>query len=136
MGGEQSSPFLFGGYMKIKATFSKRRGGGYGSVTIVGANGKPVALAIDADGIVDVPDEHAARLINLGNFVSADGSQPKVDENLDEMFITNGDETIDLMELDKDKLLVMARDEMGLDVSGRNSAQTLREAILAHVSSN
>src|SRR3989337_2258715 len=108
MGGEQSSPLLFGGYMKIKATFFKRRDGGYGSVTIT-ANGKPVALAIDADGIVDVPDEHAARLINLGNFVSADGSQPKVDQN-EGMLITNGDEIIDLMTLDKGALLKLAND--------------------------
>lgn len=118
--------------MKIKATFPKRRDGGYGSVTIV-VDGKPVALAIGADGVVDVPDEHAARLINLGNFVSADGSKPKVEEKQEEMLITNGDETIDLMALDKDELLTMARDVMGLDVNGRNSAQTLREAILAHV---
>lgn len=117
--------------MKIKATFPKRRDGSYGSVTIK-TNSKPVALVIDADGIVDVPDEHAARLINLGNFVSADGSQPKVDQNED-MLITNGDETIDLLTLDKDGLFDLANSVMGLNMHPKCGEAKLRAAIYEHV---
>lgn len=135
MGGKQFPPLLFGGYMKIKATFPKRRDGGFGSVTIVGANGKPVVLAIGADGIVDVPDEHAARLINLGNFISANGSQPKVDQNED-MLITNGDETIDLMTLDKKALLELANGVMGLGMHPKCGEAKLRDAIYQHVNGN
>lgn len=126
--------------MKIKATFPKRRDGGYGSVTIE-LKGKRVALPIGADGIVDVPDdEQAARLVNLGNFGYADGSKPKVEKPKVEkpkvgegMTITNGDEVIDLLALDKDALFNLANNVMGLAMHPKCGEAKLRAAIFEHV---
>ncbi len=117
--------------MKLQATFPKRRDGSYGSVTVL-INGKRVAHPIDRDGYVEVPDEQAHDLVGTGNFVSDDGSLPA--DGDEAMMITNGEISIDLMKLSKAELLTMARDEMGLDVTARNNAQSLREAIHAHVS--
>ena len=117
--------------MKLKVTFPPRRDGSFGRVG---------TQAIDADGTVEIADEdEAARLIATGNFEpytfkSVDDSLPKPPADAPvTMIITNGDETVDLMTLDKERLLWMAREEMELDVSGRNSEATLREAIYAHV---
>lgn len=121
--------------MKIKAIYPKRRDGSFGSVTIE-VKGKRIALPIGNDGIVDVPDEHAAKLINLGNFVSTDGSKPKIDENLKEMLITNGDETIDLLTLDKGALLELANGTMGLNMHPKCGEAKLRNAIYEHVNGN
>jgi len=48
------------------------------------------------------------------------------------MLITNGEDTVNLLDLDKPELLAMAI-EMELEVTGRNSKNTIREAIFAHV---
>lgn len=118
--------------MKIKATFPKRKDGSFGSVTIE-VKGKRVALPIGADGIVDVPDEHEAmRLINLGNFAPADGSQPKVEEKQEKMLITNGDKTVDLMTLGKEELFELANGVMGLKLHPKCGETKLRAAIYEH----
>lgn len=119
--------------MKIKAIYPKRRDGSFGSVTVE-VKGRRVVLPIGNDGIVDVPDEHAARLINLGNFVSADGSQPK--EKQEGMLITNGDKTIDLMELDKATLLDIANGVMRLNMHQKCGEAKLRDAIYNHANGN
>ena len=113
--------------MKLKATFGPRRDGSFGHV------GDQV---IEVDGTVEIADkDEAVRLIGTGNFIQVKTSKPEVDSTagFGAMLIANGEEVIDLMTLDKDALLTLARDEMGLDVNGRNSEQKIREAILDYV---
>lgn len=125
--------------MELKALFPKRRDGGYGSVTLV-INNKRVPHAIGSDGIVTVPDEYAAGLIGTRNFIAAEDALPVASANTpsteqtgcQQMLITNGEETADLMTMNKSALLELSK-EMGLEFTARNSVQTLRDGIYAHV---
>lgn len=120
--------------MKLQAIYQARKDGSYGSVTIT-LDGEKVAVKIGADGVVDIPDDQEAeRLIGTGNFVALEGKKSEqAKDEAETMLITNGDQTIDLLTLDKDALLELGRDEMGLPVTGRNSEKSLREAIYEHV---
>lgn len=112
--------------MKLKARFDPCRDGSYG---VVGD------YQIGPDGTVEVDDAYGEWLLSLNNNAwDLVGAAPVAAEDpaAPEMTITNGDETINLMDLDKPELLAMAID-MELEVSGRNSAQTIRDAIMAHV---
>lgn len=112
--------------MKLRARFDPRRGGSYG---VVGD------YQIGTDGTVEVDDSYGEWLLSLNNNAwDRVGAAPVSDKEpaATEMTITNGDETINLMDLDKPELLAMAI-EMELDVSGRNGAQTIRDAIMKHV---
>ena len=116
--------------MKLKAKFAPRRDGSYGRVGEV---------PIDADGTVEIQDQsEAQRLIKVGtfeafHFTTVEDAFQKEPAPKVTMIITNGDETCDLMQLDKEKLLWMAREEMELDVDGRFGEQKLRDTIFAHV---
>jgi hypothetical protein len=114
--------------MKLKATFAKRRDGSYGCVTDM--TSAPlmrdrIGYRIDSNGMTDVPDEFAARLIGTGNFIHVEQQATQ------ELKITNGNMTVDLVELDKSELLAIAN-EIGLEVDKRSNAQNLRIAIYAH----
>lgn len=115
--------------MKLTATFPPRRDGTYGAI---------YGHKIDKDGTVELDDGDAENALATGNF-KTDEPVSNVYADADnggnaapEMIITNGDETINLLDLDKPELLAMAI-EMELEVTGRNSAQTIRDAIMAHV---
>lgn len=113
--------------MKLKATFATRRDKTFGHV---GKHG------IAADGTVEIPDRNEAlRLIGTGNFAQADkdSNADKEDTPKDAMFITNGDQTIDLSLLNKSELLALARNDLEIEVDGRNGDRALRDAIFAHV---
>lgn len=117
--------------MKLKVMFAPRRDGSYGRV--VNPKGAPKlsecpSYPVDESGVVEVPDDYAQHLISTGNFVAVDGQEQKPAED---MLITNGDTTINLMELDKPELLAIAK-EMNLDVDGRSNVQTLCAAIYVH----
>lgn len=126
--------------MKITATFPKRKDGSFGRVFDPKAGPKGTHYVIGNDGVVDVPDDFAETLINIGNF-TGDAPKKPAQSNTDgddkndpqKMLITNGEETIDLMAMDKDALLALGRDTMGLNVDGRNNEQTIRAAIYDHV---
>lgn len=117
--------------MKLKARFDPRRGGSYGMV------GK---YPISNDGTVEVDDTYGEWLLSLNNNAwdragaIADTGNTGNDSGmtLTREIEGGGMEIIDLMDLDKPELLAMAI-EIELEVSGRNSAQTIREAIMAHV---
>lgn len=104
--------------MKLKAKFGPGRDGRYGVV------GK---YPINSDGTVEVDDGYGEWLLGLNNNCwDLVGAEPA------EMIITNGDETINLMELDKPELMDVAN-KMDLDVNGRSSVRTIRDAIMKYV---
>jgi hypothetical protein len=109
--------------MKLCVTFPPRRDGSYGSV-----NG----VAINSDGTVEIAGEaEARRMLATGNFsASAAPDAPIIEAPAESTTITDGEQQIDLMSLDKAGLLAIARDSMGLDVDGRTSEKSLRAAIL------
>jgi hypothetical protein len=118
--------------MKFIAKFLPRRDGTFGKV---------FDKQINADGTIEADtDEFAAKLLATKNFEkytvnSLEELEPKKPVEVVTMIITNADgETIDLMTLGKEELLWLGREEMELDVNGRNSEETLRNAIFAHVS--
>ncbi|MDO8310529.1 MAG: hypothetical protein Q7T25_01170 [Sideroxyarcus sp.] len=122
--------------MKLKATFAPRRDGAYGRVVdttdaIRMTEGK--SYLIDDNGIVDVPDEFAQHLIDVGNFTRVDEQEPgpPAGNDASALLITNGDTTVDLMALDKPGLLAIAN-EMNLGMNGKDNMQNLRAAIHAH----
>jgi hypothetical protein len=111
--------------MKIIAIFQRRRDGSFGSV---------FGHQIEADGSVEVSESEAEHLLGTGNFIDPEAKPGQISSGSGaaEMIITNGEDTINLLDLDKPELLAMAID-MELEVTGRNSAQTIRDAIFAHV---
>jgi hypothetical protein len=118
--------------MKFIAKFLPRRDGTFGKV---------FDKQINADGTIEADtDEFAAKLLATKNFEkytvnSLEELEPKKPVEVVTMIITNADgETIDLMTLGKEELLWLGREELELDVNGRNSEETLRNAIFAHVS--
>lgn len=122
--------------MKLTATFPKRRDGTYGSVTVIDDDGKRTEYKIDANGTVEIPDEHALVVLSAGNFTSPDApagnSGKKPDNNPETMLITNGDQTIDLMTLNQTELHDLCR-ELDLKFDARTGEKKLRDAIVAHV---
>ena len=117
--------------MKLQANFLPRRDGTFGRVG---------DYVIDPDGTVEIADHNeAVRLVGTGNFVKAPAKEPEKEPDAkkpEPMLISKGpslDDTLDLMTLSKDQLLTLARDELELEVSGRNSEQTIREAIMAYI---
>lgn len=110
--------------MKIKATFPPRRDGTYG---------RAGEYVIGADGIVDVPDDVAQMYLNTKNFIAVEAADHGGDGK-PEMIITNGEQSIDLMALDKTALLALANENMGLGLHHKTGETKLREAIMAFVS--
>lgn len=120
--------------MKLKAKFAPRRDGSYGRVGEV---------VIEADGTVEIADQtEAQRLIKVGTFEAyhfatvVDAIPKEAEPEPIKMIVSNGDETYDLMAMNKEHLLWLAREEMELDVDGRASEQKLREIIFAHANTD
>ncbi len=111
--------------MKLKAKFSPRRDGSYGKV---------MDYRIDEHGVVDVTDEdHVDSILATGNFEPADTSDKDEGADGNEMLIQNGDQTIDLMAMDKAELMALANDEMGLALHPRTGEAKIRAAIVDYV---
>lgn len=110
--------------MKLKAKYGPRRDGSYGKV---------MEYKIGDDGIVEVADEHVEFLLNTNNFELAEEEAGNGGDG--EMLIQNGDETIDLMTLDRDALMELANGEMKLGVHPRTGVDKLRAAIMEFCSS-
>ena len=109
---------------KLKAKYGPRRDGSYGKV---------MEYKIGDDGIVEVADEHVEFLLGTNNFELAE--EEAGDGGEGEMLIQNGDETIDLMTLDKTALLALANGEMGLKLHHQTGVVKLRAAIMEFCSS-
>lgn len=108
--------------MKLKVKFEPRRDGSFGQV---------LGYKIGADGTVDVSDEHAEILLGTDNFELAESVEGAGSESCnDVMLIQNGEQTIDLMTLDKDALMALANDEMGLSLHPRTGEVKIRAAIV------
>lgn len=116
---------------KLKAKYGPRRDGSYGKV---------MEYKIGDDGIVDVAEEHVEFLLNTNNFELAEeeaGNGGNGSNGGDgEMLIQSGDETIDLMKLDRDALMELANGEMKLGVHPRTGVDKLRAAIMEFCSSH
>lgn len=110
--------------MKLKAKFSPRRDGSFGKV---------MDYQIDAQGVVDVADEHVEFLLGTGNFELAEAAEDECAGGDTEMPIQNGEQTINLMAMDKAELLALANDEMGLKLHHKIGVDKLRAAIMAYV---
>lgn len=106
--------------MKLKAKYAPRRDGSFGRV---------MEYQINEQGEVDVADEHVEFLLGTGNFELAEAGD---DEGAggDEMLIQNGEQTIDLMALNKDELMELANNEMGLSLHPRTGEVKIRAAIV------
>ena len=98
--------------MKIKVCFIPRRDGTYGSVG---------EFEIGADGTLDVPGDYAEKLIATGNFIEFNHKEP--------MLITNGEETIDLMAMNKTELRELMK-EVGVTIQGNPGEARIREEIV------
>ena len=102
--------------MKIKACFAPRRDGIYGKVG---------GFEISADGTLDVPDDYAGKLIATGNFIEFNHKES--------MLITNGEETIDLMAMNKDELRELMT-EVGVTIMGNPGEARIRKEIVQKLS--
>lgn len=102
--------------MKIKVCFIPRRDGTYGSVG---------EFEIGADGTLEVPDDYAEKLIATGNFVEFNYKES--------MLITNGEETIDLMAMNKDELRELMQ-EVGVSIMGNPGEARIRKEIVQKLS--
>lgn len=109
---------------KLKAKYGPRRDGSFGKV---------MDYQIDEHGEVEVADEHVEFLLGTGNFEPVDAES--VNGGDGEMLIQNGDETIDLLKLDRDALMELANGEMKLGVHPRTGVDKLRAAIMEFCSS-
>jgi hypothetical protein len=121
----------------------KRAGGSKIDIGGVDYHFKPTSDAEGAPHVCEVKDEeHIARFLEIRDgykLVGAAEKQPAPDtdagggdgndeEDTSRMVIKNGDESIDLMELGKGKLVAFAKDA-GFEIDKTANAQAIREQI-------
>ena len=105
------------------------------TVELFGKNYKFVAND-NGDFVAEVKEPEAVkRFLSISDHYQEYGAPPKADGEADtdpnaRFLLTSGDETINLLELDKDQLLAFAK-ENDIEVHPNAKAETLRERIIA-----
>lgn len=112
--------------MKIKTLVAKRRDGAFPKLELGDRHHFNVYEA-DENGVYDVPNDDAQRLINTGNFVDVAG---KMKPKIEHVIVNTDGESVDLEKKTKAELVAFAKDEFDADLDEGKKKDDLIEDIL------